>query len=99
MITPSFPWLGQSGRDDPHACATQGVGYCEQATLDHAEQDITILAVLFTPILARHSKWVIEGQTCDFERYAVSGDVPGGLGIVPLEIVVLHDLRVTRIPQ
>jgi hypothetical protein len=99
MITPSFPWLGQSGRDDPHAWATQGIGDREQAPLDHAQEDIAILAVSFTSVLARYGKWVVEGQTCDFERYAVTGDVPGGLGIIPLEIIVLHDLRVTRIPQ
>jgi hypothetical protein len=29
----------------------------------------------------------------------VTGDVPRGLGIIPLEIVVLHNLRVTRIPH
>jgi hypothetical protein len=82
MVTSSFPWLGQSGRDDSHACAAQRVGHRKQAALDHAKQDIAILAVSFTPVLARHRKRVVEGQTCDFECYAVSGGVPGGFGIV-----------------
>jgi hypothetical protein len=61
MIAPPFPWLGRSRRDNPHACATQGIRDRQQAILDHAKEDITILAVLFTPVHARHDKRVIKG--------------------------------------
>jgi len=91
MIAPSFPWLGQSGRDDPHACAPQGVGDREQTVLDHAEQEIALLAVPLTPVLARHSKRVIECQPRDLESHAVTGEVLGGVGVIPLEVVIFHD--------
>ena len=39
MVASLFPWLGQSGRDDPHSRARKGVSATDgkQAVLDQAE--------------------------------------------------------------
>ena len=58
--------------------------------LNHAEKDIAIFAVAATPILTCHGKGVIERQTSCVEAYAMAGKVPGGLCIIPLEIVIFH---------
>jgi hypothetical protein len=59
MTASSFPWFRQSGRDDPHAlCIHDG----EQTIVNHPEQDIAILAVIFAPILADYGKRIVEGH-------------------------------------
>ena len=91
MVTSPFAWLGQSSRDDPHARATQSVGDRKQTVLDHTEQEMALLAIPLTPVFARHSKRVIKCQPCYFERHAMTGNVPGSFGVIPLEIAIFHD--------
>ena len=96
MVAPSFPWFGQSGRDDPNSRAALCVNDSKEVVLDHAEQDLATLAVILTPVLTCHSERVIEGQASCLETYAVIG---GGLDVIPLELIIFHILRGTRIMQ
>jgi hypothetical protein len=56
MVASPFPWFGQSRRNDPRPRAALSVGDGEHPVLDHAEQDVAILAVVLTLVLARHGK-------------------------------------------
>jgi hypothetical protein len=60
MISSSFTRFGQSGGDDPQPRATLRIGDGEEVVFDHVEQEIAILAVVMTSILARHRKGVVE---------------------------------------
>src|SRR5262245_60590441 len=99
MIAPSFPWFRQAGRDDPNPLPALCVNHGKEVLLDHAEQDIATLAVILTPVLTYHSEWVIEGQASCLEAYAVIGQILGGLDVIPLELIIFHLLRGTRIMQ
>jgi spermidine synthase len=83
MVTSSFPWFRQSGRDDPDPRAALRVDDGKEVVLDHAEQDIAILAVILPPVLTYHGERVIEGQASCLEAYAVIGQILGGLGVLP----------------
>jgi len=63
----------------------------KEVVLDHAEQDIAILAVISTLVLTYHGERVIEGQASWLEAYAVINPILGRLGIIPLEIIIFHD--------
>jgi len=91
MVASSFPWFRQSGRDDPDPRAPLRVDNGKEVVLDHAEQDIAILAVISTPVLTYHGERVIEGQASCLEAYAVISPILGRLGIIPLEIIIFHD--------
>jgi len=99
MVAPSFPWFRQSGRDDPNPRAALCVDDGKEVVLDHAEPDIATLAVILTPVLTYHSERVIEGQASCLEAYAVIGQILGGLDVIPLELIIFHILRGTRIMQ
>jgi len=99
MVASSFPWFRQSGRDDPNPRPALCVDDGKEVVLDHAEQDIATLAVILTPVLTYHSERVIEGQASCLEAYAVIGQILGGLDVIPLELIIFHLLRDTRIMQ
>ena len=99
MIAPSFPWFRQAGRDDPNPRAALCVDDSKEVVLDHAEQDIAILAVILRPVLTYHSERVIKGQASCLEAYAVIGQILGGLDVIPLELIIFLILRGTRITQ
>jgi hypothetical protein len=79
MVASSFLWFRQSGRDDPDPRAALCVDDGKEVVLDHAEQDIAILAVILPPVLTYHGERVIEGQASCLEAYAVIGQILGGL--------------------
>jgi hypothetical protein len=92
MVASSFLWFRQSGRDDPDPRAALCVDDGKEVVLDHAEQDMPILAVISSPVLTYHGERVIEGQASCLEAYAVIGQILGGLEVIPFEIIVSHDI-------
>src|SRR5258708_4155756 len=96
MVASSFLWLGKARRDDAHPLAAHGVADCEQALLNHAEQDESVLAVVSPPIFADHRECVAEGAAGSLEAHAMSGEIPGVLVVIPFEIVIPHILRLSR---
>jgi hypothetical protein len=99
MVAPSFPWFRQSGGDDPNSPVALCVDDGKKVVLDHAELDIPTLAVILPPVLTYHSERIIEGQASCLEAYAVIGQILGGLDVIPLELIIFHILRGTRIMQ
>src|SRR5262249_20282425 len=95
----SFPWFRQAGRDDPNPLAALSVNDGKEVVLDHAEQDIATLAVILTSVLTYHRERIIEGQASCLEAYAVIGQILGGLDVIPIELIISHLLRGTRIMQ
>jgi hypothetical protein len=71
MVASSFLWFRQSGRDDPNPRAALCVDDGKEVVLDHAEQDVAILAVILPPVLTYHGERVIEGRASSFEAYLI----------------------------
>jgi hypothetical protein len=51
MVASSFLWFRQSGRDDPDPRTALCVDDGKEVVLNHAEQEIAILAVISPPVL------------------------------------------------
>src|SRR5437868_1919691 len=76
MMASSFPWFGRSGRDDPYPRAALRVGHGKQAVVDHAEQDVAILAVILTPSSRATAKG--SSKASCLEAHAVIGEILTG---------------------
>src|SRR5208282_5462764 len=91
MVASSLSRFGNTSRDDARPLIAHGVGDGEQALLDHPEQDEAVLSITLPPILADHGEDVRECKARRREAHAMTGEVLGCLGVIPFEIVILHD--------
>jgi hypothetical protein len=70
--------------------SANGKGDNENALFDNSEQDKTILAIVVPAIFALKGERVFESKARSFETHTVCGEVLRRLGVIPLEILVLH---------
>ncbi len=74
------------GGNNANALLAFGVGYIQHnVTFSHADENKTLLAIVFTIIKALDSKWVVENRLCQIETHAVSLQVGLGFGVVPFK--------------
>jgi len=64
-----------------------GVGYIEHnVTLRHADDDKTLLAIIFPIINTLKGKHIVEHRSCQIEAYAMRLQVGLGFGVVPFKL-------------
>jgi len=62
----------------------------QQATIHHSQQNVAVLAIVLSSILARDSESILKGEACCIETDPMAGQVPGRFVVVPLEIAIVR---------
>src|SRR5271157_3097480 len=96
MVLSSFMGLCSSGRNDADRFAWHRVGDVEQATLGHADYGVTVFAIILALVEPIEGERVCERLAGCLECHAVVGDIRCGLGVIPLEFTVIHNIRLSR---
>src|ERR1700730_15086979 len=91
MVSATFMWLGSACRDDANGAVAQRVGHVDYAAVDHAQNAVTVLAVVLAVVEALNGEGVLENFFRCIEANAMVGIVLRGLVVVPFERVVVHN--------
>jgi hypothetical protein len=84
-------------RDNPDALAPLDIRDRQYLTMGHAKQDAPLLAVRLAFVGPLDGKRVVEGEGGPLETQAMIAKIFGCLVVIPLEILVMDNLRDTRI--
>ena len=90
MVETFFIGFGSSSHDDAYPVTPVCVGDVNQPVVDHAQQGITIFAVIFALIVALDPEGIVEGEAGSSEADLVVAQVGRGLPVIPLEFIILH---------
>src|SRR5882724_4291018 len=96
MVSASLIGFGLAGGDDPNFLAAHRVAHEQQAALHHANHAVAFLIVVLLQVLPFNRERVAEHLARLFEGDGMVAPVPGGLVIIPREILVFHKIRDTR---
>ena len=75
---------------------SHGVSHKQKPTFDHTDRGEPVLGLILAIVGPVEGAKIVEHGPGRPESYAMIPPVPGGLGIVPLEIGVAHDRRIIR---
>src|ERR1700716_1442865 len=91
MVSASFIRFGSACGDDANGAVSQRVGHVEDAAVDHAQDAVTVLAIVRAVIKALSGEWILENLLGRLETHAMVGIVLRGLGIVPFKLIIVHN--------
>src|SRR5208282_4030040 len=96
MVLSSFMGLCSSGRNDADSFASHRVGDIKQATFGHTDYGVTVFAVILALVEPIERERVLEHVAGRLESHAMGSDVRGGLVVIPLDLPVIHNIRLSR---
>jgi hypothetical protein len=96
MIPPSFKWFSTPRGDQPNFLSSQSVDNNDEPPFYHADDREPIFTVIFASIEPIDGKRVRERDARSLEGDAMFGVILGCLPFIPLECIVMHDIRRSR---
>src|ERR1051326_9174532 len=90
VVLPSFIWLCSTRRNDANDSLTYRIGYVQKSAVDHAQNTVTVFAVVLAVIQPLDCKHVVEDPDCGLKADAVLGVILGGFGQIPFKVITCH---------
>src|ERR1700733_8694471 len=86
VVSASFMWLGSACGDDANDAVAQRVGDVQDAAVDHAQDAVTVLAIVLAVIKALDGEGVLENLPGRLEPHAMGRSSFARLWHRPIQI-------------